>query len=338
MMKARRLLRGTALFAAVAVTVMTTGLAASVSGAPAPQVRAAAIFSIPNPSSVNGWDRGHFLGTLNLINKFGWRLAIAEDVPFPRLAETAAGYAEAGYDVVVFTSSGHIAAWNEVAPKYPKTWFVLMSLVDRLPNAPNVAAYSPDLYAYGAMAGATAALVSKTGKIGSLGGVPVFGLIVMFSGVIEGAKAVRPDVEITTSFTGDWGNVPRARELAALQVRRGVDVIVANAGPATKGILEAAEDAKSHIIGYATDWYRDSPSSVLTSVLMNIDHWYLKLGADYAGGKLRREIVTFGPDTFSLTDFHGKLPPGLEQRVRDTVARIQNGQLKIPLRMHELGR
>ncbi|MDR7548642.1 MAG: BMP family ABC transporter substrate-binding protein [Armatimonadota bacterium] len=305
-------------------------------GAPAQQVRAAAIFSIPNPASVNGWDRGQFLGSLVLINKFGWRLATAEDVPFPRLAETAAGYAEAGYDVVVFTSSGHIGAWNEVAPRYPRTWFVLMSTVDRLPNSPRVAAFNPDLFTYGAMAGATAALASRTGKIAGVGGVPVFGNLLFYSGVIEGARTVRPDVEVSISYSGSWVDVPKAREVTALAIRRGADIIVVNAGPSTKGAFEAAESAKVQTIGYATDWYPDSPSSVLVSLLLNIDQWYHRLGAEYDAGRLEKKIYNIGPEVFSLADFRGKLSPPQEQRIRDVVGRIQRGELKVPYKFHDI--
>ncbi|MDR7482971.1 MAG: BMP family ABC transporter substrate-binding protein [Armatimonadota bacterium] len=327
--------------ARLVVGLLAAVLAASVAvgsavGAPAQQVRAAAIFSIPNPASVNGWDKGQFLGSLVLINRFGWRLATAEDVPFPRLAETAASYAEAGYDVVVFTSSGHIGAWNEVAPRYPRTWFVLMSTVDRLPSAPRVAAFNPDLFTYGAMAGATAALASKSGKIAGIGGVAVFGNLLFMSGVIEGARAVRPDAEVTVSYSGSWVDVPKAREVAALAIRRGADIIVVNAGPSTKGVFEAAESAKVWTVGYATDWYQDSPSSVLASLLLNIDRWYTLLGTEYAAGRLERKIYNIGPEMFGLSDFRGKLPPAQESRIRDVVGRIQRGELKVPYKFYEI--
>lgn len=332
----RPIVRMAVLAMVVAALVMPLAQAERATGAPAAQVRAAAIFSVPNPGSVNGWDKGQFLGSLVLINRFGWRLATAEDVPFPRLAETAASYAEAGYDIVIFTSSGHIGAWNEVAPKYPRTWFVLMSTVDRLPDSPRVVAFNPDLFTFGAMAGATAALTSKTGKIAGIGGVAVFGNLLFMSGVIEGAKAVRPDAEVSISYSGSWVDVPRAREVAALAIRRGADIIVVNAGPSTKGVFEAAESAKVLTIGYATDWYADSPSSVLVSLLLNIDQWYARLGTEYAAGRLEKRIYNIGPEVFGLSDFRGKLAPSQERRIRDVTGRIQRGELKIPYKFHDI--
>jgi len=320
---------------------LAAGAIAAIGGAPQPAaaqtpVRAAAIFSVPNPGAVNGWDRGQFEGVQMLIKNHGWNVTVAESVPFPRLAETATGYAQAGFDVVIFTSSGHIGAWNEVAPKYPKTLFVLMSGTAKLPDAPNVRAYSADFYGYGVLAGVTAATASKSKRIAAVGGVPVPALLTMFSGVIEGAKAVRPDIEVFTAFSGDWVNVPRAREVSALQIQRGADVIVANAGNGTRGILDAAEAGKAVTIGYATDWYPDSNAGVLTSLLMNIPGWYAALAKDYAGKNLQPQIVTFGLDSFALTDFRGKLPAAEEKAVRDAFNRVQSRQLVVPVKTHEL--
>ncbi len=329
----RRTLRLLVGLAAGAIAV--TGGAPREAAAQAP-VRAAAIFSVPNPGAVNGWDRGQYEGVQMLIKNHGWNVTVAESVPFPRLAETATGYAQSGFDVVIFTSSGHIGAWNEVAPKHPKTLFVLMSGTAKLPDAPNVRAYSADFYGYGVLAGVTAATASKSKRIAAVGGVPVPALLTMFSGVIEGAKAVRPDIEVFTAFSGDWVNVPRAREVSALQIQRGADVIVANAGNGTRGILDAAEAGKAVTIGYATDWYPDSNAGVLTSLLMNIPGWYAALAKDYAAKNLQPQIVTFGLESFALTDFRGKLPPAEEKAVRDAFNRIQSRQLVVPVKTHEL--
>jgi basic membrane lipoprotein Med (substrate-binding protein (PBP1-ABC) superfamily) len=320
---------------AMIVAVMAVPLSETVTGAPVREVRVAQIYSIPNPERAGGFDRGHFLGGLILINKYRWRLAIAEDVPFPRLVEVGASYAEAGYDIVVYTSSGHIAAWNEVAPRFPRTRFVLASVINALPPGPNVAAYSPDVQAYGAMVGATAALLTRTGKVSLTSGMPILGVRIAFSAAIEAARAVRPGVEIMTGFSGDWGDLPKARELAALHIRRGADVLFTIHGPPTTGVLEAAEAGRVRAIGYAVDWGRESPS-VATSVLMNHHRWYETLAEDFLAGRMDRRHVIFAKETYGLSDFRGRVSPEEEGRVRDTFARIQRGDLRIPFRMHDM--
>jgi basic membrane lipoprotein Med (substrate-binding protein (PBP1-ABC) superfamily) len=317
------------------VAAMVIPFSDTATGAPAREVRVAQIYSIPHPERAGGFDRGHFLGGLILINKYRWRLAIAEDVPFPRLVEIGEDYARAGFDIVIYTSSGHIAAWREVAPRFPRTRFVLASVIDELPPGTNVAAYSPDLQAYGAMVGATAALLTRTGKISLTSGAPVLGVRIAFSAAIEAARAVRPGVEIMTGFSGDWADLPRARELATLHIRRGADALFTIQGPPTTGVLEAAEAGRVRAIGYAVDFGRESPS-VVTSVLMNHHRWYETMAEDFLAGRMDRRHVIFAAETFGLADFRGRVSPEEERRVRDTFGRIQRGELRIPFRMHDM--
>lgn len=300
------------------------------------KVKAAVIFSVANPAATPGWDAGSFEGVKLLMDEHGWDVTVAEAVPFPRLTETAANYAESGFDIVLFTSSGHIGAWNEVAPKYPDTVFAMMSVVTELPRADKAVAYSLDVYGYGAMGGMIAALASKSGKIAAVGGAPVPGLITWMSGIIEGARAARPDIEVMTVFSGDWTNVPRAREVTALQLERGADIIVMNAGGGTRGVLDAVEEANALAIGYATDLYAESNQAILTSVLMNFSVWYEDLARAMASGKPDPEIVHYGPDTFTMADMHGKLDAAEEQKIRDFVGRFQSGEIKVDVVSHDV--
>ncbi|HSW09296.1 MAG TPA: BMP family protein [Bacillota bacterium] len=304
----------------------------------APAFRAAAIFSIPDPARAGGWDRAQWAGLQLLKEEHGWGLSVAEAVPFPDLAKVASGYAEAGYDVVIFTSSAHIPAWMEVAPKYPDTWFLLMSVTDTLPASPRVAAWRPDMYSYGVIVGITAAKASKTGTIGVIGGMPIPALLLMFSGIIEGARHVRPDAEVLVSWAGNWVDVPTHRELTLLHIENQADVLFTVTGPATAGVFEAAEAKGAMVIGYAADWYDDAPGVVLTSVLVDTIRIYTDLAETFAAGLMDKRIVYCGPDYFTLADFRGKLPEATVAEIQDIVRKIQAGEVVIPVVMHDIGK
>lgn len=299
-------------------------------------IKAAVIFSVPNPSAASGWDGGSWEGVQRLINDYGWDVTVAEAVPFPRLAATAENYAKSDFDVVLFTSSGHIGAWNSVAPKYPETIFAMMSITPTLPDSDNAVAYSLDLYNYGAMSGIIAALASDSGKIAAVGGAPIPSLKQWMSGIIEGAKSVKPDIEVLTAFSGDWVNVPRAREVSASQLNRGADVIVMNAGGGTRGVLDAVESAKALSVGYATDLSGESKDGILTSVIMNIPNWYSDLGQAIADGSLKAEILEYGPATFDITDMGDKLSSEKKQEIQAAVKKLQTGEIVVPVVNHEV--
>lgn len=300
------------------------------------RVKAAIIFSVANPAATSGWDAGAYSGAQVLMQKYDWDVTVAEAVPFPRLAETAENYARSGFDVVLFTSSGHIGAWKQVAPKFPDTRFVMMSVTPELPASKNVMAFSLDVYGYGVVGGITAALASKTNRIAAIGGAPVPGLVTWMSGIIEGAKAVRPDLEVLTAFSGDWVNVPRAREVTAMQLNHGADIVVMNAGGGTRGVLDAVESANALSVGYATDLYKESNKGILTSVVMNIPTWYDDLAQAIANGDTDAKIRNYGPASFTLADMHGKVDASVEQEIHDAVRRYQTGELVVPIVAHKV--
>jgi len=300
-------------------------------------IKAAVIFSIPNPGTAAGWDGGSWAGVQDMINVHGWDVTVAEAVPFPRLAGTAENYARSGFDVVIFTSSGHIGAWKQVAPKYSNTLFVMMSVTPELPPTDNVQAYSLDLYSYGVAGGIVAATASKTNRIAAVAGAPIPSLMVWMSGIIEGARAVRPGIEVLTAFSGDWVDVPRAREVTSMQLGRGVDVIVMNSGAATRGVLDAVEAAGALSVGYATDLWPESPKAILTSVVMNIPLWYADLASAVGSGDTRAKLKVYGPQSFSLADMRGKgSDDGLEQEILTNFRRYQRGELEVPVVTHQV--
>jgi len=321
----------------IAAGLIVTGAFAATPAAAQDKVKAAVIFGVSNPASVNGWDRGHYQGVRKLIDDYGWDVNIAENVPFPLIASTAENYAKAGYQVVIFTSSGQYKAWDQVAPNYPETTFAMMSTTSTLPATKNVVAYEPDFFAYGVINGLIAAQATQSNKIAGVAGLPVKAVEDMFSGIVEGSKAANPNAEFLHAISGDWTNIPRAREVTALQIQQGADVVLGNAGVGTRGILDASQSGKAKFIGYATDWAEDAPDIVLTSVILGIDGWYDALAKDVVSGKVEPTIHRFGAQSFSVMPLNGKLL-GEEQitKIEDSVRRYQAGELTVPVVQHKL--
>jgi len=300
----------------------------------AQKVKVGAIYSVPHPERGGGWDRAQFAGMQVLIKEYGWDVSIAESVPHPKVGEIAAGYADKGFEIVLFTTSGHYDEMARVAPKYPKTKFVMMSVVSKLPEVPNVAAFSPDFYIYGTLVGVTAAKASKSGVIGVVGGMPVLALELMFNGLIEGARTVKPNVEVIVSWVGNWVDLAKHREVTLLQARKGADVFFTVTGPGTIGVFEAVESAKGLVIGYAADWYDDAPKAVMTSILVDVRKMYKEMANAFVAKTLQRQITKIDAGYFKLADFRGKLPAGVEKDIQETIAKIQKGQITIPVKMH----
>ena len=133
--------------------------------------------------------------------------------------------------------------------------------------------------------GAAAALTSKTGKIGFVGGVE-FDLIKKFeAGYIAGAKAINPDIVILSQyvsqppdFTG-FTDTAKGKEIAGQMYADGADVVYHAAGQTGNGVFEAASQAGAPgevwAIGVDSDQYQTAAPEVqpyiLTSMLKRVD-------------------------------------------------------------------
>ena len=91
--------------------------------------------------------------------------------------------------------------------------------------------------------GVIAGTMSKTGKIGLIGGMNIPPINSTFHAFEEGAKSVNPDIKISSSYVGDWENIGKAKELALSQITEGADFIFHNADAAGRGVFHAVEES-----------------------------------------------------------------------------------------------
>lgn len=146
------------------------------------------------------------------------------------------------------------------------------------------------------LAGAIAALESKTGTIGFIGGMDSNIIRKFESGYSEGARYVRPDIRIISGFIGMTGSAfndpAKGKELALGQYGRGADVIYQAAGASGMGVIEAARESGKLVICTDMDQAYLAPGRVLTSMIKAVDKAVLTTVEDamndrFQGGRQR---------------------------------------------------
>ena len=177
-----------------------------------------------------------------------------------------------GAQVVVATGFAMAGPVEAAARKFPKTRFTLIDAVVDLPNVQSVVFKEHE---GSFLVGMAAAMSSRTGKIGFVGGMDA-PLIRRFAlGYEEGAKHVRPDIVVYRDMTGTtakaWTNPARGAELARGQFGRGADVVYAAAGATGLGVLEAAKEAGKLAIGVDSNQNYLHPGTMLTSMIKRVD-------------------------------------------------------------------
>ena len=181
-------------------------------------------------------------------------------------------FAQRGQDPIVAVGFSQAVALEKVAKEFPNIHFTIIDSVVNLPNVQSVVFKEQE---GSFLVGVLAALASKSGKVGFVGGMDI-PLIRRFQcGFEQGVKYANPKAEIIANMTGTtpaaWNDPGRGAELAKGQFDRGVDVVYAAAGSTGIGVLQAAKDRGKLSIGVDSNQNHLHPGSVLTSMLKRVD-------------------------------------------------------------------
>jgi len=159
-------------------------------------------------------------------------------------------FASRGFNPVVAVSFAWTSAIEKVAAEFPDTKFVIVDAVVDKPNVRSVV-YKEEEGSY--LVGVAAAMASKTGKVGFVGGMDIPLIRKFGCGYEQGARAANPKIEVFQNMTGTtgaaWNDPVRGGELTKNQIDQGADVIYAAAGATGLGVLQTAADNKKFSIG-----------------------------------------------------------------------------------------
>ena len=199
-------------------------------------------------------------------------------------------FAESGANPVITTGFAFATPVEAVAADYPDTKFV--NIDGWMPEVPaNVQLIGFQEHQGSYLVGMLAAMASKSGTVGFIGGMDIPLIRHFGCGYAQGAKAVNPDVTIIANMTGTtptaWNDPVKGGELTKAQISQGADVVYAAAGGTGVGVLQAAADADILSIGVDSNQNHLHSGKVLTSMLKRVDvavYNSMKAGADMETG------------------------------------------------------
>jgi basic membrane protein A and related proteins len=243
--------------------------------------------------------------------------------------------ARRGSQIVVGIGFGQASGMEKVAREFPNLKFAIVDAVVDLPNVQSIVFKEHE---GSFLVGMAAAMASKTGKIGFVGGMDI-PLIRRFAlGYAEGAKYVNPKIEVYQNMTGTtpaaWNDPTRGGELARSQFDRGADVVYAAAGATGLGVLQAAKDKGRLAIGVDSNQNHIHPGSVLTSMIKRVDLAVYESFKTTRDGTWQAGVrslgVAEGGVGFSLDQYNRALiTPEMERRLAQARADIVAGKIKV---------
>ena len=245
-------------------------------------------------------------------------------------------YARRGASIIVAVGFTQASAVETVAKEYPAVKF---SIIDGSVDLPNVESINFREQESSFLVGMAAAMATKSGKVGFIGGMDI-PLIRKFAlGYRAGVAHVDPKVEVIENMTGStpaaWTNPTEGAELARSQFGRGVDVVFHAAGATGKGVMQAAADGGLLSIGCDSNQDHLHPGSVLTSAVKRVDvavytAFMQAMKGTWKPGSQVLGLAQEGVD-YSLDGDNRKLiTPEMQRRLDEAKAAIIAGSLAVP--------
>ena len=239
-------------------------------------------------------------------------------------------YATAGNALIVGEAFPIEAAARKVAKDFPKVSFLMGS--SGKPTEPNFSVFDNYIQEPAYLSGMIAGGMTKTNKIGMVGGFPIPEVNRLMHAFMNGAKETNPKVEFSVSFINSWFDPPKAKEAAFAMIDKGADVMYAE----RFGVSDAAKEKGKLAIGNVINTQDKYPETVIASALWNMEPTIdraLKLVKD---GKFKAEdygqysMMKFkGSELSPLGTFDGKVPADIKAKVKAKEEAILSGKYAV---------
>ena len=238
--------------------------------------------------------------------------------------------AERGANPIISIGFAQGSALEQVAKEFPKSNF---AIIDTVVKQPNVLSVVFKEHEGSFLIGALAAMASKSGKIGFVGGMDIPLIRKFQCGYEQGAKAQNAKIEVMANMTGTtataWNDPTRGGELAKAQFAKGVDVVFAAAGGTGTGVYQAAKDAGKLAIGVDSNQNHLQPGTMLSSMVKRVDVAVYNVLKAYKPGLAVLGLKEDGVD-YAMDQHNAKLvTPQMKTRLDGLKADIVAGKIRV---------
>ncbi len=250
------------------------------------------------PGSINdqSWNAAGYGGLLKLKEQ-GMEIAYSENVQAADHIEAMKDYARRGFSPIVGHSGRFLSAAQRVGPEFEKTLFVVGSGSGG--QGKNVISLDLANEQFAYLAGALAARMSKSGKIGAVAGLEGLpNMVASMGGFRLGARSVRPDIEVRIVYLQSMEDPAAAKEAAFSLIGGGADVVGGKLNAGHAGLVQ-----------------------------------------ELLAGRLQGPYVAFGYDTKGTTggelrysperEFNADVPPAVATEIDGIKKKFASGALKV---------
>ena len=250
-------------------------------------------FVYVGPVGDAGWTYAHDAARKEVEAKFGDKVktSFVENVP-----ESAADaervfrdLATQGNKVIFGTSFGFMESMLKVANEFPDVKF---EHATGFKTADNLGQYDVRTYEGAYLAGVVAGKLSKSGKLGVVGSVPIPEVIRNIDSFTLGARSVNPKATTRVVWVNKWFDPGKEREAATTLIGQGVDVLMQNTDSAA--VVQTAQEKGVYALGWDSDMTKFGEKAHLAASINKWGVYYNKVVEDVLNNQWKPETVWWG--------------------------------------------
>jgi len=249
--------------------------------------------------------------------------------------------ARGGYDVVIGVGFLFTDAITKVARDFPEVHFAAVDydLKPGLEIPENLVALKFREEEGSFLVGALAAMKTRTGTVGFIGGMDIPLIHKFEAGYTYGVKTQNPEVEVLVNYAGATGKAfddpVKGQELALAQFNRGADIIFQAAGTTGLGVKEAALQKGGLVIWVDSNGNYLAPGTILTSMVKKVDVAVYETIAAVYEGRFEGGVREFGLAEDGVgyaVDEHNRelISDAMIARLEELKAAVIAGEIEVP--------
>lgn len=265
-----------------------------------------------------------YAGITAARRNLGCLVDVIEPADLAMLERAVRVFAEGGqHDLIIAVGTFANDAIRRLARDFPKQRFAIL---DSVVVSDNVVSVLFDEEEGSFYAGALAGLLTRSGKIGFLGGM-VSPIIAAFErGFERGVGFVRPQAEVLSRYAGQtpqgFNDPETGQRLTQEMIGEGVDVIYHAAGRTGLGLIETARRQPVLVIGVDVDQSTLAPGKVIGSVVKRLDIAMDRVIRLVQDGRFNGRVITLGLKDggveLALSRFNkAQLTPAIRDRLHE---------------------
>lgn len=244
-------------------------------------------------------------------------------------------FANDGYDLIITVGFMLADDTKKASQKFKKTNFVIVDFA-YTPKINNVLGLVFAEDQAGFLAGAAAALMSKTGTIGIVCGKEIPPVIRYRKGYENGAKYINKQIKVLGVYIDSFIDPARGRAAAELQITEKADVIFGAGGATGSGAVKAAVQKGIFGIGVDQDEYfttfggKKTPK-LLTSAMKRVDNAVFGAISLYVKGRYKGGLYTgrLRNNGIGLAPFHdANVPEKVQKKLKLIKSKLKKGTIK----------